>query len=69
MGSFTAKIPLANNANLTIKTNIVPINVLFLIGIDKSMESDIIMDFEQHQLPCRKEDWEIPPEYPNDIYT
>lgn len=34
MGSFTGRIPLANNTRLCIKTHMIPINVPLLIGLD-----------------------------------
>lgn len=59
MARFLARIPLPNNTSLSIKTNIVPINVPLLIRLDIFMEYGIIMDFEQHQFTCKKENWII----------
>lgn len=59
MGSFHARIPKPNGTHMNIKTNIFPINVPFLIGLDIFMEHCLQLDFETHQLKCRKEKWKI----------
>lgn len=58
-GSFMACPPIPSNSFLTLKTNIIPIDVPFLIVMDVLQQCDLNNDFYTQHLTSRSHNWSL----------